>query len=179
MRYIIHLIISLLTLVFIACEDNNLEESNFDCTILVSTDAQGVVSVTTCDAAEDSLYFNLDSLANDTSKWHLSYKNISVQGFGMPSVSMHSSVYIAIDSINQFENITSSPDPSTFTVNASDLEYLGAFAVLNYNMETHVVSTSDLTYFAYLPQSGHKVFKIHFEEYSSGVLSFKLKQLVP
>ena len=179
MRYIIHLIISLLTLVFIACEDNNLEESNLDCTILVSTDAQGVVSVITCDAAEDSLYFNLDSLANDTSKWHLSYKNISVQGFGMPSVSMHSSVYIAIDSTNQFEDITSSPDPSAFTVSASDLEYLGEFEVLSYDEVTHVVSTSDLTYFAYLPQFEHKVFKIHFEEYSSGVLTFKLKQLAP
>ena len=94
----------------------------------------------------------------------------------MPSISMNA--YIAVDSVNQFSDITSSPSPESFVITTTDIEYGGTHAALTYNMGTHTVSTSGLTYFAYLPMDNHRVFKIHFIEYSSGVLFFEYQELV-
>ena len=176
-------VIALISLILcISCEDNKNETEDVlpSCEVTISSADQGLVSILTCDVTDtltdQSLYLNFVNGDEDTLDWHLSYRNIPVGGgYYMPSISMNS--YIAVDSVTQFSDITSSPSPDAFVVSTMDIEYGGTHAALTYNMGTHTVSTSGLTYFAYLPMDNHRVFKIHFIEYSSGVLSFEYKEL--
>ena len=107
------------------------------------------------------------------------YHNLEIQGSGysMPNFSFDSSkVSFAVDSINNFEDIFEPPSISMFQNTFYDLAYLGKYAVLSYDMSIHKVLTSELVYFIYDLET-KQVFKIFFNEYSSGVVSFKYADL--
>ena len=108
-------------------------QDSLPCEVAITSDDQELVSIITCDAADTSLYLNLVNVAEDTLDWHLSYRNIPVDGgYYMPSISMNA--YIAVDSVNQFSDITSSPSPESFVITTTDIEYEGTHAALTYNM---------------------------------------------
>ena len=107
-------VIALISLILcISCEDkkNETEDVLPSCEVTISSDDQGLVSILTCDVTDtltdQSLYLNFVNGDEDTLDWHLSYRNISVGGgYYMPSISMNS--LIAVDSVTQFSDITSS-----------------------------------------------------------------------
>ena len=80
------------------------------------------------------------------------------------------------DNTSKFEDIEKSPSPSAFAPEAGRMGYGGANAALNYNMATHKVSTSNDNYIIY-DTASHKVFKVHFDEYSSGGVLFRYAEL--
>ena len=156
----------LMALFIIGCEDNDAENNNMI-----------IYEVTTEDVSSGPYYFNFASGKKDNSTWHLSYTNVDAgQGFSMPSISLHSSVMLTVDNTSKFEDIEKSPSPSAFAPEAGRLGYGGANAALNYNMATHKVSTSNDNYIIY-DTASHKVFKVHFDEYSSGVVLFRYAEL--
>ena len=156
----------LIIVVFIGCEDNNNDDNKME-----------IIEIVTDNISEGTYYFNFVSGKKDNSQWHLVYQNLDAgQGFKMPSISINNSVMLAIDNSIKFEEIEHSPSSSAFTPESGRMKYQGSNAVLNYNMTTHKVTTSTDNYIIYDTVT-HKVFKIYFNEYNSGVVSFKYAEL--
>ena len=156
----------LMALFIIGCEDKDADNDNMT-----------IYEITTDNVSSGPYYFNFASGKKDNSAWHLSYANVDAgQGFSMPSFSLNNSVMLTVDNSSKFEDIEKSPSPSAFAPEGGRMGYRGANAALNYNMTTHKVSTSNDNYIVY-DTATHKVFKIHFDEYSSGVVLFRYAEL--
>jgi|TARA_B100000315_G_scaffold191566_1_gene181807 hypothetical protein len=169
MKHFIILSLSLLLTIFIACveEDNNKDDS------------LDVISVTTSDVNEGSYYYNLvtTSEAADTATWHLSFQNIDVGGgYYMPSIILSDSVMVAVYNTISFDEISVIPEDVEWSTEVGIVSYGGDNEVISYDMETHVISVSDENYMIY-DTTTHKVFKLHFDEYSSGILLFNFAEL--
>lgn len=83
---------------------------------------------------------------------------------------------LAIDNSNNFEDIAVSPSTSSFAPDGGRMGYGGSNAALDYNMTTHKVTTSNDNYIVY-DTATNKVYKLHFDEYSSGVVIFRYAEL--
>ena len=97
--------------------------------------------------------------------------------YDMPNFSLDNGVMMAVDnSMKKFEEIEEAPSPSAFAPEGGRLQYAGSNAALLYDMQSHKVSTSTENYYVYDTVT-HKVFKIYFVEYSSGVVLFRYAEL--
>ena len=156
----------LMALFIIGCEDKEAENENMI-----------LNEVTTDDLNSGPYYFNFVSGKKDNSTWHLKYANVDAgQGFSMPSFSLNNTLMLAIDNSNNFEDIAVSPSTSSFAPDGGRMGYGGSNAALDYNMTTHKVTTSNDNYIIYDTVT-HKVYKVHFDEYSSGVVIFRYAEL--
>ncbi len=165
-----HTIILINFLFLFGCEDKIEEETEEE---IITID------VITSNVNQEIFYYNFTNDSIDSINWQIMYHNLEIQGSGysMPNFSFDSSkVSFAVDSINNFEDIFEPPSISMFQNTFYDLAYLGKYAVLSYDMSIHKVLTSELVYFIYDLET-KQVFKIFFNEYSSGVVSFKYADL--
>lgn len=172
MKQLTKIMIPSLLLLITACEDQKDDSES-----TASETELTVIEVITSDVDDGAYYYNFTSAAEDTGTWHLSVQNIAVGNYFMPSVGLDSTkVMVAVDTVNAFSDITAGPSSSSFSTSTGIVGYGGSQEVLNYSFTTHTVSTSVSTYFAYILAT-HKVYKIFFEEYSSGVVKFKYAEL--
>jgi len=81
-----------------------------------------------------------------------------------------------VDKSLSFEDISEIPETSLFAPSNGKLGYMGEHEVLTYDTQVHKINVSDSNYIIYDTIS-HKVFKIHFDEYSSGVVMFRFAEL--
>ena len=163
-------IISIIMILFIiGCEDKKDEDT-----------AIVIYEITTDNVSDNPYYFNFVNGTKDNSTWHMSYQNLEVSFGGakykMPSFSLHSGVMMAIDNSSKFEDINQAPAPSAFAPENGRMQYEGNNAALLYDMQSHKVIPSKENYIVY-DTATHKVFKIHFDEYSSGVVLFRYAEL--
>jgi len=160
--------LSLLMTLFMSCEDKD------------DADDEGhheSTSVTTSNVDEGAFYYNLVSASEDTTTWHVSLQNVDVGGgYFMPSIVLDSTVMIAIDNSESFDELDDIPDNSQWSAEIGILSYGGSNEVLSYDMTTHSISVSDDNYLVYVTTT-HQVFKLHFDEYSSGVVQFRFAEL--
>jgi len=165
-----HTLFIILILLLIGCEDKIEEEIEEE---IITID------VITSNVNKEIFYYNFRNDSIDSTNWQMMYHNLEIEGSGysMPNFSFDSSkVSFAVDSINSFEDIVEPPPISTFKNTFSNLAYLGKYAVLSYDMSIHKVLTSELVYFIYDLET-NQMFKIFFNEYSSGVVSFQYADL--
>ena len=166
-----HTIITLFFLVSFGCENPNSEDNEEEEIV--------VLDIVSSDVNEEPYYYNFHENLNDSTDWQLMYHNqeIAGTGYSMPNISLDSTkVMFAVDSVMVFDDIIDSPSMSSFMNSVSDLNYLGKYEILSYDMTVHKVSTSNLVYFIYDINS-HQVFKLFFNDYSAGVISFKYAEL--
>jgi hypothetical protein len=161
-----------LMLPFIGCEDNKADDTE---------GALQIIEVTTDNVSDGPYYFNLVTGKKDASTWHIVYQNLDVP-FGnsvyqMPSIALSTSSMLNIDSNNEFESITTYPDASTFAPEAGRMQYGGPNTALSYDMAIHKVGVSDDSYIIYDTVT-QKVFKVHFDEYSGGIVIFRYAELI-
>ena len=158
----------LMMLPFIACEDNKADETKNEVNI---------IEITTDNVNDGDYYFNFAEGAKNSTTWHLSYKNLDAGGGNyMPSFQLANTVMLNVNESSKFEDITEIPNTSSFVPSNGKLGYMGEHEVLTYDMQIHQISVSDINYIIYDTVS-HKVFKIHFDEYSSGVVIFRYAEL--
>ena len=159
MKNLTQLVLMMMLLLCVACEDTKDDDS------VTLT----VIEVITGDLDDGSYYYNFTSESEDTASWHLSLQNIAVGNYYMPSIVLDSTkVMVAVDTVNAFS--------SAYSSSTSLVGYGGTQEILNYSFTTHTVSTSTSTYFAYILAT-HKVYKLYFEEYSAGIVKFKYAEL--
>jgi len=157
-------------ILFIGCENQN-NEDNIEEIV--------VIDVVTSNVNEQSYFYNFHENATDSINWQLMFHNVEVSGteYSMPSFSLDSNkVMFAIDSLSVFDDIIDTPSFSSYVNSISDVSYLGKYAILSYNMSVHKVLTSNYTYFIY-DLNSHQIFKLYFNDYSSGIVSFKYADL--
>ncbi len=160
--------LSLLMTLFIACEDKNDHDHDHD--------HDEYTTVTTSNVNESAFYYNLITTSEDTTNWHVSLQNVNVGGYYMPSIVLDSIVMITIDNSEPFDELNDIPDNSQWSMDIGIVSYGGANEVLSYDMTTHTVSVSDDNYLIYVTNA-HKVYKLHFDEYSSGVAQFRFAEM--
>ncbi|MBH51404.1 MAG: hypothetical protein CMG70_05495 [Candidatus Marinimicrobia bacterium] len=166
----VYRIISMIMILFlISCEDQTDKNK-----------AMIMNEITTDNVADGAYYFNLDSGEKDNTSWHLIFQNIDVpfggQQYKMPSFGLSASSMLAIDSSSDFESIETSPSPNAFAPEGGRMIYGGSHAALTYDMAAHKVGVSNDTYIIYDTVT-HKVFKVHFDEYSGGIVIFRYAEL--
>ena len=166
MKRLVNLLFFIAIFLFVGCEDEKADNDNMS-----------VKEVTTDNVNDGPYYFNFVSGKKDSSTWHLSYKNFSAGGGNyMPSFALNGTLMLAIDNSKEFDAIQTSPASSLFAPEGGRMQYGGSNGVLTYDMITHKVSTSNDNYIIYDTIS-HKVYKIHFDEYSGGVVLFRYGEL--
>ena len=157
----------LMMMPFIGCEDKDSDKVN---SIVIN-------EVTTDNVNDGPYYYHFENGKVDSSSWHLSYRNLDAGGgMYMPSFSLNSNVMVGIFNAITFDQIETSPDAEIFSPSSGRLSYGGANAVLNYDMVAHKISVSDDNYVIYSTIT-NKVYKLHFDEYSSGVVMFRYAEL--
>ena len=157
----------LMMMPFIGCEDKDSDIVN---SIVIN-------EVTTDNVNDGPYYYHFENGKVDSSSWHLSYRNLDAGGgMYMPSFSLNSNVMVGIFNSITFDQIETSPDAEIFSPSSGRLSYGGANAVLNYDMVAHKISVSDDNYVIYSTIT-NKVYKLHFDEYSSGVVMFRYAEL--
>jgi len=152
-----------------------------------SEDNEAIISnstpVVTNDIMESNFYYNLatQTEVDSASVWHISAqaKQVNFEGqlFGMPCIVL-GNVYVQT-SVYPFADLTVPPDQnsSEWFENNSDVEYGGDWAILDYNMTTHVVSVlEEITWIIY-EGVGHTTYKVQFLDYTSGIVSFQFSEL--
>jgi formylmethanofuran dehydrogenase subunit A len=158
----------LMMLPFIACEDNEANENE---------KSANIIEITTDNVNDGPYYFNFSDGAINSTNWHLSYQNLDAGGGNyMPSFLLNNTVMLNVDEASTFEDISQSPETNLFAPSNGKLGYGGDNEVLIYDMQSHKISVSDSNYIIYDTVS-HKVFKIRFDEYSSGVVIFRFAEL--
>ena len=157
----------LMMIPFIGCEDKESDKVN-----------SIIIKEITTDNVNDGPYnYHFENGKVDSSSWHLSYKNLDAGGGNyMPSFSLNNNVMVSINNSISFDQIETAPEAGMFSPSSGRLSYGGANAVLNYDMVTHKISVSDDNYVIYCTIT-HKVYKLHFDEYSSGVVMFRYAEL--
>ena len=157
----------LMMMPFIGCEDKDSDKVN---SIVIN-------EVTTDNVNDGPYYYHFENGKVDSSSWHLSYRNLDAGGgMYMPSFSLNSNVMVGIFNSITFDQIETSPDAEIFSQSSGRLSYGGANAVLNYDMVAHKISVSDDNYVIYSTIT-NKVYKLHFDDYSSGVVMFRYAEL--
>ena len=157
----------LMMMPFIGCEDKDSDKVN---SIVIN-------EVTTDNVNDGPYYYHFENGKVDSSSWHISYRNLDAGGgMYMPSFSLNSNVMVGIFNSITFDQIETSPDAEIFYPSSGRLSYGGANAVLNYDMVAHKISVSDDNYVIYSTIT-NKVYKLHFDEYSSGVVMFRYAEL--
>ena len=142
-------------------------------------DSENYIEVVTGNVTENNYYYNLITETEDTTTWHVSYKNVDAGGgYYMPSVGLNNTIMLEIYTAQEFNDIQSIPDDLTYGDDIASLGYGGTNEVLHYNQDSHVVSVSNssIVYICYDTVT-HGVYKIQFVEYNSGVLLFRFNQL--
>ena len=165
-----HTLFTFFIIFLIGCEDNKQEEIEEE---IINID------VITSNVNNEIFYYNFRNDTIDSTNWQMMYHNLEIEGSGysMPNFSFDSSkVSFAVDSINSFEDIVEPPSISSFESTFFNLAYLGKYAVLSYDMSIHKVLTSELVYYIYDLET-NQMFKLLFNEYSSGVVSFQYADL--
>ena len=158
----------LMMLPFIACEDNKEDEAQ---------KSVNIIEVTTDNVNDGPYYFNFADAEKNSTNWHLSYQNLDAGGGNyMPNFSLANTVMLNVDKSLSFEDISEIPETSLFAPSNGKLGYMGEHEVLTYDTQVHKINVSDINYIIYDTIS-HKVFKIHFDEYSSGVVMFRFAEL--
>ena len=153
---------------FTACDDNKADETE---------NSMNTIEVTTDNVNDGPYYFNFLEGARNSTSWHLSYNNLDAGGGNyMPSFSLSNAVMLSINNSLKFEDITEIPSTDLFGLSDGKLSYGGDSAVLVYNMQLHTISVSDNNYIIYDTIS-KKIFKLHFDEYSAGVVIFRFAEL--
>ena len=169
MKKLIYLFPIMVAFMMVSCEDNNDDSSNNE---------MSIKEVTTTNVNQGTYYFNLAEGSQNANSWHLAYQNMDAAGgFAMPSFSLSNSAMLAIESSMDFESIQASPAPNSFAPEGGRMQYGGSNSALTYNMTSHQVGVSSDTYIIYDTVS-HKVFKVHFDDYSSGVVVFRYAELI-
>lgn len=159
---------TLMMLPFIACEDNKEDEAKNEVNI---------IEITTDNVNDGDYYFNFVEGSKNNTSWHLSYENLDAgDGYYMPSFSLNSSIKLYIEKSLEFEEISTIPSNNLFSSSNGKLESGGEYEVLTYDMQVHKISVSDYNYIINETVS-NKVFKIHFDDYSSGVVIFRYAEL--
>ena len=168
MKRIMILGLSLLMSLFIACEDKK-----DDAAVEEST----VITVTTGNVNDGSFYYNLTIAAEDTNTWHVSLQNIDAGGgYYMPSIVLNNSVMVTIDNSVTFDELEEIPSNDQWSTDISIVAYGGDNEVLNYDQTNHTISVSNDNILIYIPTT-HQVFKLHFDEYSDGILLFQFDEM--
>ena len=124
-------------------------------------------------------YYNLITVAEDTTTWHVSYENVHAFGeYYMPSVGLNNTIMLEIYTAQEFNDIQSIPDNLTYGDDITSLGYGGTNEIINYNMINHNASINNpsIVYICY-DSDTDVVFKIQFVEYNSGILLFRFNQL--
>tara|TARA_B100001013_G_scaffold25268_1_gene13990 strand:- start:78 stop:593 length:516 start_codon:yes stop_codon:yes gene_type:complete len=166
MKRLVNLLFFIAIFLFVGCEDEKADNDNMS-----------VKEVTTDNVNDGPYYFNFVSGKKDSIAWHLSYQNLPAGGGNyMPSFALNGTLMLAIDNSKEFDAIQTSPASSLFAPEGGRMQYGGSNGVLTYDMITHKVSTSNDNYIIYDTIS-HKVYKIHFDEYSGGVVLFRYGEL--
>lgn len=159
-KYILSFLLSML---FITCDKNNDDTET------------GFISVITNNIFYGDWYFNLETNSVDSSTWHIALKNIIIDPSypSLPSIVLSEDVMVTVVENQQFDDITASPEINTFTANTDIVSLNGTDEVLHYDMEgTHKILVSSNIYFIY-DTITHRIYKLNFQEYSSGVLLFQ------
>ena len=168
MKRIMILGLSLLMALFIACEDKK-----DDAVVEEST----VITVTTGNVNDGSFYYNLTIAAEDTNTWHVSLQNIDAGGgYYMPSIVLNNSVMVTIDTSVNFDELEEIPSNDQWSTDISIVAYGGDNEVLNYDQTNHTISVSNDNILIYIPTT-HQVFKLHFDEYSDGIVLFQFDEM--
>jgi len=168
MKQILIGVSTLMMLPFIACEDNKENETE---------NSVNIIEITTSNVNDGSFYFNFFEGKKNSNSWHLSFENLDAGGGNyMPSFSLKNNVMLTIDNSSKFEEITAIPSTNLFGPSNGKLSFGGEHEVLTYDMQAHKISVSDNNYIIYDTVT-YKVFKIHFDEYSGGVVIFRYAEL--
>ena len=96
--------------------------------------------------------------------------------YSMPSIILGSNVSISIYNNLSFDDIISIPDDLEWSSDTSITSYEKEYEVLHYNMNIHKISVSTNNHLL-RENITHKIFKLHFEEYHSGVVLFSYAEL--
>ena len=167
MNRLLFVLLTFILLVFLGCEDNKSDNES-----LIN-----IIEVTTDNVNDGPYYFNFNDVAKNITTWHLLYENLEEKdGYFMPSFSLNSDVKLYVDNSLDFEKISTIPSSSLFTSSNGKLKYGGENEVLTYDMQVHKISVSDNNYIIYDTIS-KKIFKLHFDEYSAGVVIFRFAEL--
>ena len=188
------LISTIICIFFISCDSNSSSTGNN----IASSENQTII---TSSIYEGNYYFDLiNNISTDSSSiWQISFQNKSISyectqedvdteslcsnvgqelNFLMPSLVLGDVLASVYDDLeyNQLENY-----PDSFMQDASSfdnlsIEYGGDNVIIMYNMSNHQVSLSESVLLVY-NMVNHSIFKLKFNEYSSGIISFDFQQL--
>ena len=161
-------------------KDNKLDTNeNFVAALnhMIKQNEVNIIEITTDNVNDGDYYFNFVEGSKNNASWHLSYENLDAgDGYYMPSFSLNSSIKLYIEKSLEFEEISTIPSNNLFSSSNGKLESGGEYEVLTYDMQVHKISVSDYNYIINETVS-NKVFKIHFDDYSSGVVIFRYAEL--
>ena len=184
------LIFSIINIFVIGCNTDNSSTGH-------SPESQTII---TSNIYQGNYYFDLlnGTETDSSSIWQISFQNQLVQyectqqdveteslcdeagqalEFYMPSLvlgDVFASVYDL--NYNELENYPNGFMQDAPSFDNLSIEYGGENVIIMYNMSTHQVSLSESILIVYYMGS-HTVYKIKFNEYSSGIISFDFQQL--
>ena len=168
MNRLLFVLSTFILLLFVGCEDNKSDNES-----LIN-----IIEITTDNVNDGPYYFNFNDVAKNITTWHLLYENLEEKdGYFMPSFSLNSDVKLYVDNSLDFEKISTIPSSSLFTSSNGKLKYGGENEVLTYDMQVHKISVSNDNYIIH-DTNLNKVFKIHFDDYSSGIVIFRFAELI-
>ena len=169
------LFITLLGLIIFGCEQESSENNS-------GNDTEKIEVIThDIDATNaDGFYYDLvnETDIDSSESWHLSFQMLPVVSgnttYMMPSLVL-GEVLVAEYTNTVFDNMESVPETfmEDYFQNPTAVQYGGSNEVLSYDMQIHRVSVKDpdRVFVIYEP-IGHTTYKVQFEEYVSGVISF-------
>ena len=187
------LISTIIYIFFIGCDSNSSSTGNNNS----NPENQTII---TSSIYEGNYYFDLlNGIETDSSSiWQISFQNKTINylcteedveteslctevgqtlEFSMPSVVLGdvlASVYdLNYDEIGNYPNTFMQDAPSFDNLS---IEYSGENVIIMYDMSTHQVSLSESVLIIYY-MGNHTVYKLKFNEYSSGIISFDFQQL--
>jgi hypothetical protein len=161
------------------CEENNTNNISLD-----------NIEVVTSDCYETPFYYNLITNTEDTTTWQISLQNISdttaIGNYDMPSIILGSNILISIYNSISFDDIIAAPENVEWFSDTSLTSYGNEYEVLHYKFtcsnseHTHPVEHKIMVMpnnYLIKELSTNNTYKLHFEDYNSGVALFKFSQL--
>jgi len=157
------IIISMVLMVFIGCDNASESEKN---------DNSQPILITTGNVNNGDIFINLDSGSTDTTgdNWHISIIK-DTANYNMPSI-VFGMANIAVYNDTSYNEISNMPADfdSMLVLDNQTFEYGGENEILSYDMDVHKVSVTnpDYIYILNFDDSIQEVFKLKFIEYQSG-----------
>ena len=166
------------------CEENNTNNISLD-----------NIEVITSNYNETPFYYNIITITEDATTWHISLQKIEVP-FGdftepMPSIILGSDVHVAIYNSISFDDIIATPADATWSSDTSLTSYGNEYEVLHYKFLCPKLQTAPPEHthskehkIMIIPNnylikelSTNNIYKLRFEDYNSGVVLFNYSQL--